>query len=199
MSVKLFIEGGGSKDDKIRCREAFRKLFEKAGFTRVLKLTASGGRSSAFDDFKKALLATGPSGFVAMLIDSEDPVADVDLTWRHLQRKDGWQAPPGAENDQVLLMTTCMETWIVAGRATLRTHYGQHLQESALPPTHDLERRDRHSVQDALVHATRNCANQYKKGKRSFQVLEKLDPNELRPLLPSYARLERILGAKVDA
>lgn len=90
-------------------------------------------------------------------------------------------------------MTTCMETWIVADRDALAKHYGDKLQISALPPLVDLESRSRHDIQNYLFHATRDCSNAYKKGKRSFAVLEKLSPNELELHLRSFVRVKQIL------
>ena len=52
------------------------------------------------------------------------PVSDIEETWVHLHRRDSWRRPRGARNDQVLLMTTCMETWIVADHTSLREHFG---------------------------------------------------------------------------
>ena len=91
-------------------------------------------------------------------------------------------------------MATCMETWITADRATVKAHYGHKLQESALPPLNDLENRPRHDVQDRLTRATRNCTNAYAKGKRSFDLLGKLDPEALKPYLPSLVRTLHILN-----
>jgi hypothetical protein len=98
------------------------------------KLVACGGRNAAFDDFKVALASARKDDRVFLWIDSEDPVADIEATWQHLKARDGWTRPRGATDEQVLFMTTCMETWIVADRATLAEHYGADLQESALPP-----------------------------------------------------------------
>lgn len=201
MSATLFLEGGGSGPDskglQARCREGFRTLLEKCDFRgRMPRLVACGGRTSAFDDFKTAHRNKAPGGYVAMLIDSEDPLADLEATWAHLRLRpgDNWQQPTEATDDQVLLMTTCMETWIVADREALRKHYGSKLQNSALPPLTDLEARGRHDVQDKLVHATRNCSNAYTKGKRSFEVLTKLTPEVLEEHLPSFARTRRVLN-----
>lgn len=114
MSAHLYIEGANSKEDQIRCREGFRRLLEKTGFTgRLPRLSACGGKNSAFDDFKTAHRAARPEHFVAMLIDSEGPVADVEKTWPHLKQRDSWDQPAGASDEQVLFMTTSMETWIV--------------------------------------------------------------------------------------
>ena len=196
MSAHLYIEGGESKEDQIRCREGFRKLLEKAGFSgRMPRLSACGGRGSAFDDFKTAHARLKIGNYIAMLIDSEDPVVDLEKTWDHLNSRDQWDKPAGATDEQVLFMTTCMETWIVADRAALMEHYGHTLQENALPPLNNLEARNRHDVYDNLVHASRNCSNVYSKGKRSFEVLAKLDPAVLKQHLPSFVRVDRILKA----
>ena len=194
MSAHLYIEGGESKEDQIRCREGFRKLLEKAGFSgRMPRLSACGGRLSAFDDFKTAHARSNVGDYIAMLVDSEDPVVDLEKTWDHLKRRDGWEKPAGAIDEQVLFMTTCMETWIVADRAALREHYGHKLQENALSPLNNLEARNRQDVHDNLVHASRDCSNAYSKGKRSFAVLAKLDPAVLKQHLPSFVRVDRIL------
>ena len=124
-------------------------------------------------------------------------VADIEKAWKHLQQRDGWKKPRGASDDQILFMTTCMETWIVSDRAALQAHYGTELQESALPALEDLETRSRRVIQDALVHATRNCTNAYHKGKRSFEVLAELDPATLEVRLPSFARALRILRKRL--
>ena len=199
MSSTIYLEGGGdSRDLQIRCREGFRKLLERCGYTgRMPKLVACGGRDAAFDDFKIALANAKKGDHVFLWIDSEDPMTDIEATWQHLQDRDGWKKPKGAKDDQVLLMTTCMETWIVADRATLTEHYGADLQESALPALNNLEGRARDAIQNALAHATRNCSNAYTKGKRSFQVLGRLDAATLSLYLPSFVRVRRILDASL--
>lgn len=78
-------------------------------------------------------------------------LSSIEEAWKHLANVTTvpvWQKPDGANDDQVLFMTTCMETWIVADRKTLREHYGTELQEGALPPINQLEQRDRHDVQN---------------------------------------------------
>ncbi len=160
------------------------------------RLVACGSRTDAFDSFKKAHQRLRDD-YVAMLVDSEDPVDDIEKPWDHLHKRDRWSRPKGAVDEQALLMVTCMESWIVADCGALQSHYGADLQENALPTLHKLEERDRHAVQGALKHATRHCKNRYAKGKRSFEVLGKLNPDELRPHLPSFARCEKILQAKL--
>ena len=197
MRAHLYIEGGESKEDQIRCREGFRKLLEKSGFKgRMPRLSACGGRGAAFDDFKTAHAGKKAGDFIAMLVDSEDPVADIEKTWIHLNGRDNWEKPTNAQDDQVLLMTTCMETWIAADRPALRKHYGHKLKENALLPLANFENRNRHDLQDSLIKATRDCSNAYAKGKRSFVVLATLNPSELSSL-PSFARMIRILDGKL--
>jgi len=204
VSAHLYIEGGGnSKEEKIRCREAFASLLKSQGFRgRMPRLTACGGRGAAFDDFKTAHASAKPDHFVGLLIDSEDPAAMPEVprqqqTWEHLRRRDGWERPADATDQQVLLMTTCMETWIAAARATLRSHYGTALNENQLPAPTDLESRNRHEVQDRLERATAATSKPYRKGRRSFDLLAKLNPQALAPLLPSFSRAMAILEAKL--
>jgi hypothetical protein len=195
----IFMEGGGdSKELRIRCRLGFQKLLKRCGFVgRMPHLVARGPRSAAYQSFVRAHKNAKTGTFIALLVDSEDPVADVESPWAHLFARDSWTKPHGAEDDQVLLMTTCMETWIVSDQETLRAHYGSRLQESALPSLVDLEFRSRGSVQNALAHATRKCSNHYQKGKRSFTILGKLIPNTLVTHLPSFTRARRILEGKL--
>jgi hypothetical protein len=195
----VYLEGGGdSKELHTRCREGFRKLLEKCGYAgNMPRLVACGGRGAAFDDFRWAHEKRTPGDFVALMIDSEDPPGDPEATWNHLTNRDGWEKPPGSEDEQVLFMTTCMETWIVTDRHTLRNHYGNQLQVGALPAIEDIEGRDRHEIQDSLVRATRNCKNAYQKGKRSFAILAELSPDALKPHLPSFRRDLRILDSKL--
>lgn len=202
MSATLYLEGGASgadsKDLQIRCREGFRRLLEKCNYKgRMPRLFACGSRDAAFDDFKIALAGTGAGDYVALWIDSEDPLTDLEAAWQHLRHRDNWMQPAIATDDQVLFMTTCMETLVAADHAALTDHYGAKLQLSALPPLVNLENRGRHDVQDKLVHATRNCTNAYAKGKRSFEILAKLTPVTLEKHLPSFARTRRILDRKL--
>ena len=196
VTAYIYIEGDSESESG--CRKAFRKLLENAGFNgKMPRLVASGGRNATFDDFRTKLKQAKAGDFVAMLVDSEDPIANPKKTWGHLKKRDNWVKPIGATDDQVLFMTTCMETWIVADPDTLKSHYGAKLQKNALPPTDNLEQRHRHDVHEKLAHATRNCPNAYTKGKRSFEVLALLNPAALEKL-PSFARMVRILNEKLS-
>ena len=195
-TVTIYLEGGGDTGQlKQRCREGFRKLFENCGFNRMPKLVACGGRGNAFDRFCTAH-ADGKEDAI-LLIDSEDPITDIEKTWEHLKVRDHWERPEGAKDEHVLLMTTCMETWIVADHAALRAFYRSALKESQLPLLVNLETRLRHSIQDSLQIATKDCKNKYEKGKRSFEVLAVLTRKTLEQHLPSFKRARNELAKKL--
>ncbi len=210
MSAYIYVEGGASgahadgsssKYLTIRCQQAFHNLLTRMGFNgRKPRLVACGGRGKVYDRFCTAQQLGGAMEYVAMWIDSEEPMVDIEQTWKHLAGVTTvavWEKPVGARDDQILFMTTCMETWIIADRATLQAHYKQNLNSNPLPALVDLECRSRGSVQDALVRATKDCQNAYSKGERSFGILEKLDPDVLKLHLPSFVRVIRILNEKL--
>ena len=161
------------------------------------RIVARGSRNSTFDSFRNALAKAAPGDYVAMLVDSEERVRNIEEPWTHLNRSDGWRRPAGAEDDQALLMTTCMETWIVADRDALADRFGRCLQENALPPLNNLENRSRQDVQNRLARATRNCPTPYSKGPVSFEILGSLNPDVLQARLPSFQRARRILNDKL--
>ena len=200
----IFLEGGASgahsKELTTRCQQAFHKLLDRMGFKgRKPKLVACGGRGAVYERFCTAQRA-GTCDYVAMWIDSEEPIVNIELAWKHLDAVTtvpAWERPDDANDEQVVFMTTCMETWIVADREALRSHYGTSMQESALPPLNLLERRNRHDVQESLTRATRECKNAYAKGKQSYLIFGELDPDVLQQHLPSFGRIQRILNEKL--
>lgn len=198
MNVTVFVEGGGdSKEQHSRCREGFHKLIDRTlGGRPFPRIESCGGRQQAFGKFLTATIRPEPGRVYLLLVDSEDPVAGASL-WDHLRQRDNLTKPPSAEESNLAVMATCMESWIVADRVALRQVFGSELQENALPPIVDLEARNRHAVQDALEHATRTCGptKAYKKGRRSFQVVAALAPQTLRQHLQYFRDFEAKLKA----
>jgi hypothetical protein len=187
---RIFVEGGGNKNANTACREGFRKLLEKSGFEgKVPRIVASGSRNNAYDDFK--IFHTQGNDAI-LIVDSEDPVVDSAKPWEHLKKRDAWECPAGATDEQVFLMTTCMETWIVADRSYLKKRY-KNLQESALPSLQNLEKQDRKDILDKLETASNN---KYQKGEHSFSVLAEVSPDELKKYLPAFVRMLAILEQK---
>jgi hypothetical protein len=205
VTVEIYVEGGGdSKELHSRCREGFRKLIEKCRFQgRMPKIIACGGREKTFDMFQTA--HSNREGYAILLVDSEDPVLGIDSTpnssigWDHLHNRDRWSRPIDANNNQAQMMTTCMESWIMADHDALKKFYGSRLRDSALFPIYDLERRLRHDVQECLIHATADCGNgrSYKKGEHSFKLLASLDPEVLSRHLPHFQRFRQTLDEKL--
>jgi hypothetical protein len=204
LSAYIYLEGGatgaGSKYLKAKCQEAFHKLLDRMGFAgRKPRLVACGGRGDVYERFVIEH-SENAAGYVAMWIDSEEPMANPNAAWQHLQNVTTvpkWEKPARAQDDQVLFMTTCMETWIMADHEVLREHYGHKLHEPALPPLVNLENRVRHDVQDRLERATHSCKNAYKKGALSYEILAALNPATLRQHLPSFVRAHEILKTKL--
>jgi hypothetical protein len=193
VSAVIYLEGGGqSKSQHLRCQEGFHKLLHGMGLGgRKPRLVACGGRGQAFDRFRTAM-RQHRDGYTGLWIDSEEPMRDFEQAWGHLKDSDNWEKPGDATDEQVLLMVTCMEAWIVADRPTLKLFYGSAFQEKSLPPLHDLEARPRREVQVALERATASCPGPYRKGDHSFMLLGRLNPQALRQLA-SFRRVERIL------
>lgn len=194
----VFVEGGGdSKLLKSCCREAVTKLLIKCGFSgRLPRIVACGPRNTAFESFQTKFDQRS-GDYSALLIDSEDIVDDIEQTWNHLKKRDNWTRPDGATDNQVFLMTTCMETWVLADRPGLERYYGARLQKSALPSIVKLESKSREDMLTAIEQATKTCDNAYTKNGRSFQALSNVDPVELRQVLPAFARMVRILDEKL--
>lgn len=198
MSVTIFVEGGGNEQGKLACRRGFRELLLKCGFQgRMPSIVACGSRNATYDRFRNALARASRDDIIMLLVDSEDPVRNINRTWNHLHQRDNWQRPPGADDDDVLFMTTSMETWIIADHDALREHFGRNLQVNALPAMDNLERRNRDDVLGRLQRATRNCPGPYSKGPRSFVILGKLNPDALERHLPSFHRARRILNDRL--
>ncbi|MEY3444608.1 MAG: hypothetical protein RLZZ519_2889 [Bacteroidota bacterium] len=201
--VCLIVEGAGnSKADKSRLVEAFSKLLENAGFQRGSKPTiiAAGGRDQALSDFKATLSERQRPGFPILLVDSEDPVAYKDISldapvWQHLKNRDKWEKPHGAENNQVVLMVTSMETWIAADHEVLKKQFKSGFNEKKLPSLLNLESRSRKEVLAALEAATKDCGRdrQYAKGEISFKLIAMLNPATLQQHLPHFQRFIAVL------
>ncbi|MCC7491414.1 MAG: DUF4276 family protein [Fimbriimonadaceae bacterium] len=197
----LYFEGAcrgvpHGKDLRISARSAFAVLIQKLGL-RPPKLVACGSRNDAYEQFCGAHNLAQAAQFVALLVDSEDPVRDLKRIWSHLNARDGWSRPDGAAEDQVMVMVTCMEAWIAADRATLFSAAGPRFEPGGLAAPQNVETTDRASLLRDLEHATRNCSRPYQKGRRSFELLAELDPAVLRTHLASFRDFEAKLRAKL--
>jgi uncharacterized protein DUF4276 len=188
--VTIFLEGGG--DAAIECRKGFAKLFQNAGLKRPHSpsLIACGSRNEAYRQFCNRW--PGRDGEVLLLlVDSESQVNGAK--WEHVAQRAGdhWKTPASVTEDHLWFMMQCMATWIVADRNTLARVFGDCLIANALPPLTDLERRSKADVQTRLQQATARCDRdrKYEKGRRPYQLVEKLDPETLADNLPHFKSL----------
>ena len=206
MSVTVYVEGGGTRAElKAQCRRGFQELLTKAGFRgRLPRVVACGSRGVAFDKFKTALREGDE--YPILLVDSEDPVApdnqpDVNPSgaWMHLAQRgdDRRKRPSGANDDQAQLMVTTMETWLIADGQALKAYFPDM---KALPWDSELESRGKRDVSRRFAEATqRSSKGRYDKGKHSFDLLGRVDPAELRRLLPHFRRFVEALDSRLSA
>ena len=197
----LYVEGGGSRAElRSQCRKGFNDLLTRAGFAgRLPRVVACGSRNAAFDRFQTSLGSA--KGYSLLLVDSEGHVASANQThnpsgaWRHLDSQDGWQRPNAAQDDQAQLMVTCMETWLVADRSAVGSHF-PGMNRNALPPSVGLESRRKEDVRAALDSATSpSHKGRYDKTRDSFDLLGKIDPIALKRDLPHFRRFIDALDA----
>ena len=203
MKAVIYVEGGGDDSSTLAsCREGFRKLLEKSGFEgRMPRIVAKGDRQSAYRAFRLSHKA-GEADYVALMVDSEEPIEDLSRPWDHLERRpnDAMRRPEGAEDEQALVIATCMETWIAADRETLARHYSNGcFKERSLPALPLLESQDRRAIFGALIEATRDCPRRYEKGKPSFDLLGSIEPDRIRSICQASGESSASCGRSFNA
>ncbi|MBM3852205.1 MAG: DUF4276 family protein [Verrucomicrobia bacterium] len=198
VKTRLYVEGAGQTDlERTQCRQAFSAFFSAAGLAgRPPRVVPSGGRQQTYGAFVTAMGARRAGEVPLLLVDSEAPVSAGHTVWQHLQQRDGWEKPGGANDDQAFLMVQVMETWFVADRGLLRDEFGQDFIEKHLAAWPDLEGVPKKTMLDGLQKATAHCgAKAYAKGRRSFVLLGRLDPAKVEKACPHARRLLQHLRA----
>lgn len=189
-TVKVFIEGGGDDNEtRTNCRQGFSEFFRKLlpGLP-MPRVVSCGPREQAWSDFQAAL--RDPQVTPVLLVDAEAPVHK-ESWWEHLKDRDRWERPKGADEEQVLLMIQCMESWLLADIDLLKSFYGTGFNEKAIPTTVDLADVDKPRLNAALKNATRNAKTkgEYHKTKHGLILVGKLDPGLLEQRAPHVGRL----------
>ena len=190
----VYVEGGGDRAERrAACRKGFSRFIEKVGLQgRMPSIVACGSRDNAYDRFKTAHRQGG--GTAILLVDAEEPVQQAHGPWRHLETRDRWQRPDAATEDQCHLMVQVMESWFLADKDALESHYGPDFQRQTLPANPNIEQVPKQDVLDSLKRATRNTVKgNYSKGKHSFEILERLDPVKVRRASPFARRFTEAL------
>ena len=200
MSVKIYVEGGGESDAlRTACRRGFRTFFEKAGLTgRMPRIVACGSRNDAFDSFRQALSQARSDELPLLLVDSEAAVMAGQTPWQHLQSRDHWVRPSGADDHHVYLMVQCMEAWFLADPDTLASYFGAGFRRASLPPHSAPEILEKTDVMNALSSASHRASpkGEYRKGRDSFVLLGLLDPARVRRQCPGANRLIEFLESR---
>ena len=195
--VRIVIEGGGSGENPDKdFRQAWTQFFKSAGLVgRMPKVVRGEGREQTFDKFKTALHSTRRDEVVILLVDSEGPVAAGHSAWQHLGNRDNWDQPIGAADNSAYLMVQVMETWFLADRDSLRDFFGPQLNENHFRQWPNLEQVPRDTVLNALERATTNCQKPYHKGRASFELLGRIDPQRVAVACPHADQLLNYLRA----
>ncbi|MGH9473792.1 MAG: DUF4276 family protein [Terriglobales bacterium] len=194
MSLRVYIEGGGTADSTRACREAFCKLFDCLNLPQKPKLVSCGSRNDAYSDFKTALATHGTA--CILLVDSEDPVQaqGADAAWTHLLGRDRWAKPANTSDCGVQLMVQCMENWFLADRNAVASRFnGAKVQGG---PGHlCIEDSPKKDTQAWLESVAKQFPNrQYHKVNDGFEILAALDFNKVRQRSPFADRLGRALS-----
>lgn len=215
MTVKLFVEGGGSsKSLHSECRAAFRLFLEKTGLTgHMPRIVACGSRNDAYSDYHTAV-NNGESAI--LLVDSEGPViVPAGITsdpktwkpWYHLkyrigqnnQPADNWDKPQDSSDMDCHLMVMLMESWFFADVDALKRYYGQDFNESCLPARKCIEEIPKDEVMASLENATWGTQKGvYSKGRHSFKILEQINPDKVADRSPWAKRFITYLSEKMS-
>jgi hypothetical protein len=117
-----------------------------------------------------------------LLVDSEAPVNSVSV-WEHVSSREGdthWQKPDNATENNLHFMVECMENWFMADTKVLENYYGKDFNKNVLPKNANIENIAKTTLLDSLEKATQNTTKgKYSKGNHSFDILSRIDANQV--------------------
>jgi hypothetical protein len=138
---------------------------------------ACGGRSSAFDDYRNALLSH-TDAINVLLVDSEFPVSR--RPWLHLEYHDNIH-PFGVHDDYCHLMVQSMEAWLYADKTALARYYGQGFSQGSLSKSANVEIIEKNRGLRELEEAKRHTSKgKYHKIQHGPNLLGLLDVSRVR-------------------
>jgi hypothetical protein len=178
LKTTIYIEGGGdTKSLHSQLRQGFQALFKNAGFTnRLPKVVACGSRNDTFKDFQIALKKKKENEQVLLLVDSEDIITKHSTKWNFVKKRDGWDKPEQANEENIFFMVVCMESWFLADVDGVNKFFGKDFDLSKLPKKSNLEKIDKTKLYRGLKQATKKTAKgEYGKGQHSFKILTYLN------------------------
>lgn len=189
--MKVYVEGGSRGPLATKCRQGFSEFFKNAGLAgHMPSVVSCGSRNEALNRFCTALNEFKPGTIPILLVDSEDPVRNIDGPWDHLLSRDGWDRPESAKDDQAHLMVQCMESWFLADVSALEEFFGSGFRSSAIPQRNDIENISKNDVLGRLKAASSGSRKrEYHKGNHSFDILARIDPESVIRRSPFAKRL----------
>jgi hypothetical protein len=180
VKITIFVEGGGdTRNQQSSCRKGFREFFEKLNIR--LTVVACGRRFKAYEDFCIALKNCKKDEYCLLLVDSEAPVNNPSV-WQHVLLREGdkWQKPVNATEEHLHFMVECMENWFMADTKVLESYYGKDFNQNALPKNANIESISKNDLLNNLEKATQNTTKgKYSKGNHSFEILSRVDANQV--------------------
>ena len=204
--IAIYVEGGGDGENRSLFRRGVSGFFrpvralgrpQHIGF----QVVACGGRNEAYEAFVNALRGR-PHRHCILLVDSEEPVADMHAPWAHLhdRRLDRWPRPHGATDEQCHLMVICMESWFLADPDSLARHFGSRFDASKLPTADHAESIGKDAINSALEKALQNTpAKKYRKIHDGAKLLAAINPvtvrNRCKGCNRLFDELEKLLAA----
>lgn len=183
--IKIYVEGGGSKDANIKLRQGFdaflKELKEEARKKKIrLQAVPSGSTDETYNDFRIAV-ENSTESFNLLLVDSDEAVADDQTARDFLQNKHKKWRLADVGDEQCHLFVQIMESWFVADVDALKKYYGQDFKENAIPKNQNVEEIAKRAVEKSLKEATRPTQKrEYHKIKHGGELLAKVDSNKVR-------------------
>jgi hypothetical protein len=180
VKVRLYVEGGpkGTNADGLRrFRNGFKQHFLKLD-PRLSSLGVSpcGSTEETIRDYARAVSEREPDCMVAMLVDSDAPVA-TGTPAMHLQTKLDFAKIPAEARESVFLMVQCMEAWLVVDVNALEKCFGKKLKANALPPNPNIESVTKRDLLSAFANAIRDTPGApYHKINHGAKILAELNP-----------------------
>jgi len=172
-------------------RRGWQRFFNKAGVDRqILEIGVGGGQEEAFKRFSEQLALYGVQEDAEpkplLLVDSEEPVPAGSTVWQHLQTRshNTFQQPTGADDQSAYMMVQSMETWFIADQPALQRFFKDPFDASifqSLPSLEDILKED---ALNKLRQATSRCKPRYRKGKVSYDLLAKINPDTVAVACP---------------
>lgn len=198
-----------TKQTEAGLRAGFRSFFksldplaDRQGIN--IQLIMCGGRKQAYHNFLNAI-ADYPNAFNVLLVDSEDPVSDINKPWQHLKNReeDKWDSK-GIDDGHCHLMVQAMEAWFIVDLDTLRQFYGEKFMDHkiirGLEQNYTVDRVSVYNLEHWLKQATKDTSRgKYSKTKHAPKLLELLNVDLVRQNCPSCDRLFKTIEEIIKA